>query len=136
MLLGNPCVSSMELIRKNSIGNFIMQYSEDFKVSISVTNENCDKIIKVLRELGFNVYDSKTLREDAISLSLALDLYANICKTNPWFLVSATNIVNSAVDSLLYGFGIKDGIEIFNKRSDTFKDWIKETCNEIQKSVM
>ena len=113
-----------------------MQYSEDFKVSISVTNENCDKIIETLKELGFNVYDSKTLREDAISLSLALDLYANICKTNPWFLISATNIVNSAVDSLLYGFGIKDGIEIFNKRSDTFKDWIKETCNEIQRSVM
>ena len=113
-----------------------MQYSEDFKVSISVTNENCDKIIETIKELGFNVYDSKPLREDVISLSLALDLYANICKTNPWFLVSATNIVNSAVDSLLHGFGIKDGIEIFNKRSDTFKDWIKETCNEIQKSVM
>ena len=113
-----------------------MQYSEDFKVSISVTNENCDKIIETLKELGFNTYDSKTLREDAISLSLALDLYANICKTNPWFLISATNIVNSAVYSLLYGFGIKDGVEIFNKRLDTFKDWIKETCNEIQKSVM
>lgn len=113
-----------------------MQYSEDFKVSISVTNENCDKIIKVLRELGFNTYDSKTLQEDAISLSLALDLYTNICKTNPWFLISATNIVNSAVDSLLYGFGIKDDIEIFNKRSDTFKDWIEETCNVIQRSVM
>ena len=113
-----------------------MKNSDDFKVSISITTENCVEIIKVLRELGFSIYDSKTLREDAISLSLALDLYANICKTNPWFLISATNIVNSAVDSLLYGFGIKDGIEIFNKRSDTFKDWIKETCNEIQKSVM
>lgn len=113
-----------------------MQYNPDFKVSISITNDNCDKIIKTLKGLGFNTYDSKTLQEDAVSLSLALDLYANICKTNPWFLVSATNIVDSAVDSLLYGFGIKDGIEIFNKRSDTFKDWIKETCNEIQKSVM
>ena len=113
-----------------------MQYNPDFKVSISITNDNCDQIIKTLKKLGFNPYDSKTLQEDAVSLSLALDLYANICKTNPWFLVSATNIVNSAVDSLLYGLGIKDGIEIFNKRSDTFRDWIKETCNEIQKSVM
>ena len=49
---------------------------------------------------------------NASSKKSTLDLYANICKTNPWFLISATNIVNSAVDSLLYGFGIKDGIEI------------------------
>ena len=55
MLLGNPCVSSMELIRKNSIGDYIMQYSEDFKVSISITTENCVEIIKVLRELGFSI---------------------------------------------------------------------------------